>query len=249
MAGNLTDDQYWSSYYRYYKHDLNKTQSNATKSRRKPLLGFRLKSKRKKQQQHLQWQSEQQNKQIQTNSVYPDDSSIDMTTSTMATAMPTTSAAKTLSEMPFVTGETTTTAGITKSTDELQPNARDNYTTSKINTNIESSDDWISSSSTSTSRINELLASTPMTTTTTIPTTTPTTTTTIAPIATIKTTTTENSITYNVTVDKFNRAQTIHKVKSRRLSNAAWGRWQKWTKCSRSCGGGVMSQSRHCLSR
>ncbi|KAM9207716.1 ADAMTS-like protein 2 [Dugong dugon] len=26
-----------------------------------------------------------------------------------------------------------------------------------------------------------------------------------------------------------------------------WGEWTKWTACSRSCGGGVMSQDRHCL--
>ncbi|XP_012520169.1 PREDICTED: ADAMTS-like protein 2 isoform X1 [Propithecus coquereli] len=26
-----------------------------------------------------------------------------------------------------------------------------------------------------------------------------------------------------------------------------WGEWTKWTACSRSCGGGVMSQERHCL--
>lgn len=30
---------------------------------------------------------------------------------------------------------------------------------------------------------------------------------------------------------------------------AFWSRWQPWTGCSRSCGGGVMSQSRQCLSR
>lgn len=33
------------------------------------------------------------------------------------------------------------------------------------------------------------------------------------------------------------------------LSKAVWGRWQPWTDCSRHCGGGVMSQSRPCLSR
>lgn len=26
-----------------------------------------------------------------------------------------------------------------------------------------------------------------------------------------------------------------------------WGEWTKWTACSRSCGGGVTSQERHCL--
>lgn len=35
----------------------------------------------------------------------------------------------------------------------------------------------------------------------------------------------------------------------RRIVKAAWGRWHPWTTCSRSCGGGVMSQSRVCLSR
>lgn len=36
---------------------------------------------------------------------------------------------------------------------------------------------------------------------------------------------------------------------NRRVAKAAWGRWHRWTTCSRSCGGGVMSQSRECLSR
>lgn len=31
--------------------------------------------------------------------------------------------------------------------------------------------------------------------------------------------------------------------------NSKWGQWQPWTNCSRSCGGGVMSQTRNCLSR
>lgn len=39
------------------------------------------------------------------------------------------------------------------------------------------------------------------------------------------------------------------KPKIRRRSKAVWGRWQPWTECSRSCGGGVMSQSRQCLDR
>lgn len=26
-----------------------------------------------------------------------------------------------------------------------------------------------------------------------------------------------------------------------------WGEWAKWTACTRTCGGGVMSQERHCL--
>lgn len=36
---------------------------------------------------------------------------------------------------------------------------------------------------------------------------------------------------------------------NRRIVKATWGRWHPWTICSRSCGGGVMSQSRVCLSR
>lgn len=34
-----------------------------------------------------------------------------------------------------------------------------------------------------------------------------------------------------------------------RKSKGVWGQWQPWTQCSRSCGGGVMSQSRQCLNR
>lgn len=60
-------------------------------------------------------------------------------------------------------------------------------------------------------------------------------------------TTTEYSITYNATVNGV--TQSLNATKQRKLSNAIWGRWQKWTKCSRSCGAGVMSQSRQCLSR
>lgn len=26
-----------------------------------------------------------------------------------------------------------------------------------------------------------------------------------------------------------------------------WGEWTKWTACTRTCGGGVKSQERHCL--
>lgn len=26
-----------------------------------------------------------------------------------------------------------------------------------------------------------------------------------------------------------------------------WGEWAKWTACTRTCGGGVMTQERHCL--
>lgn len=65
--------------------------------------------------------------------------------------------------------------------------------------------------------------------------------------------TTERSFSYNVVNHKSSRQS--HKSHSngtnhgQQLPNAMWGRWQKWTKCSRSCGGGVMAQTRHCLSR
>lgn len=68
-------------------------------------------------------------------------------------------------------------------------------------------------------------------------------------------TTTEHSIVYNVTqMRPQNSRRLAHRLRTKHyrnstLTNAMWGRWQKWTKCSRSCGGGVMSQSRHCLSR
>lgn len=45
-----------------------------------------------------------------------------------------------------------------------------------------------------------------------------------------------------------NRTRIISRT-NRRITRAAWGRWYSWTSCSRSCGGGVMSQSRECLSR
>lgn len=68
-------------------------------------------------------------------------------------------------------------------------------------------------------------------------------------------TTTEYSIVYNVTQLRgqvgrrpVNKSQT-KSFRYSTLTNSIWGRWQKWTKCSRSCGGGVMSQTRHCLSR
>lgn len=67
-------------------------------------------------------------------------------------------------------------------------------------------------------------------------------------------TTTEHSFPYNVANNKsFRPSYKSHgnssTTRGQKLSNAMWGRWQKWTRCSRSCGGGVMSQSRHCLSR
>lgn len=62
-------------------------------------------------------------------------------------------------------------------------------------------------------------------------------------------TTTEHSITYNVTALNPKGVRPANRLKGMKQSNAIWGRWQKWTKCSRSCGGGVMSQSRLCLNR
>lgn len=45
-----------------------------------------------------------------------------------------------------------------------------------------------------------------------------------------------------------NRTRVVSRT-IRRMVKAAWGRWHPWTTCSRSCGGGVMSQTRECLSR
>lgn len=39
------------------------------------------------------------------------------------------------------------------------------------------------------------------------------------------------------------------KSSAKNRPNALWGRWMHWTECSRSCGGGVMSQSRQCFNR
>lgn len=227
MASNLTDEQWWAEYYRYYRHDLNKSPPTGSKSQRRPVnRGMHLKSKRKKQQQQ---------KQIRTNSVESLDISTSVTTSTTtATDAPTTSSSSstttTLPITPFVTVESTTTlltppttAGITELIDELRPNIRDATTTSEIYSSTQINDRMSLNEST-TSRFNEIST-------------------------TVAAATTEHSVTYNVTVDKLNRAQIVHKFKTRKLSNAIWGRWQKWTKCSRSCGGGVMSQSRQCLSR
>lgn len=207
LASNGTVDDFWKSYYRYYKYDLNTTSPNDKKYRRKPLqLDLQLKSKRKKQQQKQQ------------NSVLPNEY-FDISTSTVASTTTTI-----LPFTPFVTVESTT-AGITKSTDELQPNNREENITSEINSKTHIND-RMNLNETTTSGINEITS-----------------TTTAAP------TTTEHSITYNVTADNQKGAQPATRPKARKLSNAIWGKWQKWTKCSRSCGGGVMSQSRQCLSR
>lgn len=66
-------------------------------------------------------------------------------------------------------------------------------------------------------------------------------------VSTLTLTTTERSIEYNATVD--GSINSVISKRKKKLSNAMWGRWEKWTKCSRSCGGGVMSQFRPCLSR
>lgn len=230
LASNLTDDQWLTAYYRYYKYDLNKTIPNATKSRRKPSLDIRLKSKRRKFEQ----QQQHEKKILQTNTMFPE-KPIDIPTVTSSISTTSTGSAFEAiggTTTSFSTVETTT-AGITKSIDELQPNNSDVvHTTAKIDTNTKI-DNRINVNDSTTMGISGTLT----TTTTTIAATT-----TVPPA-------TEHSITYNVTVNDLKRAQSMAKPKSRRISNAGWGRWQKWTKCSRSCGGGVMSQSRLCLSR
>lgn len=195
LAKNGAVDDFWSSYYRYYKHDLNTTSQNDKKSRKKsPPIGIHLKSQRKKPQQNLK------NPILSNESLY-------ISTSTTTTTAPL---------IPFVTE--TTTAGIIKTKNELQFSGRAENTTSEI-TSRARINDRITLNQTTTSEINEI-TSTP----------------------------TEHSITYNVTVNNPKGGQT-HRPKGKKLSNAIWGRWQKWTKCSRNCGGGVMSQSRQCLSR
>lgn len=92
------------------------------------------------------------------------------------------------------------------------------------------------------------------TTSTTTATTTPTTTT-ITPSTTSTTSTTARAIR-SPALSEYNevlRAVIDHPVNqtkpTRRRFRASWGKWQQWTTCSRSCGGGVMSQTRECLSR
>lgn len=242
MSSNLTDDQWLSAYYRHYKYDLNnKTIPNAMKLRRKPALDIRLKSKRRK--------FEQQRHQQQTNSLLPEKfindptltSSLpttttetkDITATTTTTVASATEAASGTSSL--ISTVESTTAGITKSIDELPAN--NNYvgrTTSETDTHAKINN-RMNVNDVDTNGINGILSSS-TTTTTPLPKPTP---------STPALSTTEHSITYNVTVNDLKRVQ----QKSRRISNAGWGRWQKWTKCSRSCGGGVMSQSRLCLSR
>lgn len=244
LSSNLTDDQWLSAYYRYYKYDLNnKTIPNATKSQHKPSLDIRLKSKRRK--------FEQQKYQQQTiNSVHPEKfinvpstlpSPVSTTIAIPKDITTATTAASTLKADGGTIGTVeTTTAGITKSIDKLPAN--NNYviagthTTPEIDTNAKINNRM---------NVNDGITTNGIWSTTL---TTSTTTTTPLPIPSHSTT--EHSITYNVTVnDDLKRVQPMHRPKSRRISNAGWGRWQKWTKCSRSCGGGVMSQSRFCLSR
>lgn len=245
MASNLTDDQWLSAYYRHYKYDLNnKTIPNAMKLRRKPSLDIRLKSKRRK--------FEQQRHQQQTNALLPEKFISDPTlTSSLPTATTTTTSPKDITATTttvasalgaasgttsFITTVETTTAGITKSIDELPANnSYVGQTTSEIDTHAKINN-RMNVNDVATNGINGILSTS--TTSTTTPPPKPT-------LPTPAQSTTEHSITYNVTVSDLKRAQ----QKSRRVSNAGWGRWQKWTKCSRSCGGGVMSQSRLCLSR
>lgn len=44
-------------------------------------------------------------------------------------------------------------------------------------------------------------------------------------------------------------AHLTEKSESRKKSHTKWSPWSKWSSCSRSCGGGVKSQSRQCLSK
>lgn len=195
---NGTIDEWVPPYYRYYKYDLNTTR-NGKRSQRKPLqLDLKLKAKRKKHQH------------MQTNFVLPNEL-IDISTSKTVTTT-------TLPTTPFVTAESTT-AGITKSTDELQPSNREPNTTSEINSETHIND-RMNFNETATNRTVHITS-----------------------------TTTEHSITYNVTADNPKIGKNVNRSKGKRPSNALWSRWQKWTKCSRSCGGGVSSQSRECLSR
>lgn len=219
MSKNGTNDDWWQTYYRYYKDDLNATTTIDKKIRRKPTrLDLNLKSKRRKQHK------------IQTNSVLEnntfDISTSKTMTSTVATAAP---AITTTTAFPSTTffKVDTTTAAITKSTNELESSNRQQNTTSEIDSKTQI-DGRMSLNETTTGKNDD------------IPTTT-----TPSPA----TATTEHSITYNVTADNPKGVRIVNKAKGIKMSNAVWGKWQKWTKCSRSCGGGVMSQSRQCVSR
>lgn len=44
-------------------------------------------------------------------------------------------------------------------------------------------------------------------------------------------------------------SKTVTQATANTRPYAYWGKWQSWTECSRECGGGIMSQSRSCLSR
>lgn len=204
------------------------------KLRRKPALDIRLKSKRRKFEHHQKTNSLLPEKFINDptlTSSLPTATTTTITTPRGITATTATVAAS--GTTSFITTVETTTAGITKSIDELPAN--NNYvaqTTSKIDTHAKINN-RMNVNDVETNGINGISSTT---STTALP---------IPPLSTPATSTTEHSITYNVTVNNPKRVQ----QKSRRVSNAGWGRWQKWTKCSRSCGGGVMSQSRSCLSR
>lgn len=217
-ASNLTDEQWWDEYYRYYRYDLNKSMLTRTKSQRKPgrLNNTHSKSKRKKPQK------QNHSKHSPHLNGFFDVSTL-MTTSTTATDSPQTTTFPTTTFVTVESTTTATTADIIKSIDYQQPNIHDDKITSEINSSTQIND-RMSLNKSSTSTVYE--------------------------ISTILTSsTTEHSIMYNVTFDQLNHSQTNLKSNPRKLTNAVWGRWQKWTKCSRSCGGGVMSQSRQCLSR
>lgn len=204
---NGTHDDWWPVYYRYFKNDLNGTQTNDKKYQRKQArLDLRLKSKRRKQQN------------TQTNSVLPNEN-FDVSTSKSETTSAITTNTTTILPTTSIFTVETTTAAITTSTNTPESSVHESNTTSEIH---------------SIAQINDRMS---LNETTTIKT------------DTIPTITTEHSITYNVTANNPKDIRIANRTKPKKLSNAIWGKWQKWTKCSRSCGGGVMSQSRHCLYR
>lgn len=92
------------------------------------------------------------------------------------------------------------------------------------------------------------------TTSTTTATTSTTPATTIAPVTTTSMATTTTAVvptTTNSVIKAVIESQT-NSVKTndrRQRPRAAFGKWKQWTMCSRTCGGGIMSQARECLKR